>query len=68
VYVSNPHRVVNRATCGRYSAAFFCDPNGDTEIRPMPSCVSAARPPKYAPITYAELVRLRHEGTFLEAK
>ncbi len=67
VYVSNPHRVVNRAPCGRYSAAFFCDPNGNTEIIPMPSCVSADRPPKYAPITYAELVRLRHEGTFLEA-
>jgi isopenicillin N synthase-like dioxygenase len=67
VYVSNPHRVVNRAPCSRYSAAFFCDPNGDTEILPMPSCVRADRPPKYAPITYAELVRARHEGTFLEA-
>jgi isopenicillin N synthase-like dioxygenase len=68
VYVSNPHRVVNRATHGRYSAAFFCDPNGDTTIAPMPSCVSVDRPAKYAPITYAELVRLRHEGTFLDPK
>ena len=59
VYVSNAHRVVNRSTRDRFSAAFFCDPNGDTRIAPMPSCTSADRPAKYPEITYAELLGSR---------
>ena len=58
-YVSNPHRVVNRAQRDRYSVAFFCDPNGDTEIAPLAGCVTADRPAKYEPISYAELLGSR---------
>jgi isopenicillin N synthase-like dioxygenase len=61
VYVSNPHRVVNRSGRSRYSAAFFCDPSSDTPIVPMPACVSADRPARYAEITFADLLRLRAE-------
>jgi len=61
VYLSNPHRVVNRSQRNRYSVAFFCDPSADTAIVPMPACVSADRPAKYAEITFADLLRLRAE-------
>ena len=61
VYKSNPHRVINRSNRERFSAAFFCDPSGDTNIAAFPSCVSEERPVKYEPITYEELFRLRVE-------
>ncbi len=64
VYVSNPHRVVNRSGRERYSAAFFCEPNGDAPIAAIPSCTSAANPPKYAPIAFADLLRSRIEPTY----
>jgi isopenicillin N synthase-like dioxygenase len=59
VYVSNPHRVANRSQRSRYSAAFFCDPSGDTRIAPLPTCVSADRPAKYPEIEFADMIRMR---------
>src|SRR5258705_1112227 len=50
VYVSTPHRVVNRGDRDRYSVAFFLDPNPDALVACLPTCVSAERPPRYAPI------------------
>jgi isopenicillin N synthase-like dioxygenase len=61
VYISNQHRVVNRAQRSRYSAAFFCDPNGEAVLEPLAGCVSADHPAKYPPITYANLLKLRLE-------
>jgi isopenicillin N synthase-like dioxygenase len=65
VYVSNNHRVVNRSQRSRYSAAFFCDPNGEAQLVPMAGCVSADHPAKYAPISYADLLRQRLEELIL---
>lgn len=65
VYVSNSHRVVNRAQRSRYSAAFFCDPNGEAQLVPMAGCVSAERPAKYPAISYADLLRQRLEELIL---
>ena len=39
VYVSTPHRVVNRSARERYSIAFFYDPNPDALVETIPSCV-----------------------------
>ena len=39
VYVSTPHRVVNRSAKERYSIAFFYDPNPDAIVETIPSCV-----------------------------
>jgi len=61
VYLSNPHRVVNRSQRNRYSAAFFCDPSADTPIVPMSTCVSTDRPARYPEVTFADLLRLRRE-------
>jgi isopenicillin N synthase-like dioxygenase len=67
VYVSNPHRVINRSGNERYSVAFFCEPSADTAIACLPQCSSAANPPKYAPVAFAEYLRSRIEPTYAPA-
>lgn len=51
---STEHRVVlpegADAARSRYSAAFFCGPDPETEIRCLPTCQSPKQPPRYAPI------------------
>jgi isopenicillin N synthase-like dioxygenase len=64
VYVSTPHKVVSPPGADRYSVAFFLDPNPDAMVACLPTCVSAERPAKYAPITGAEFLRSRLEPTY----
>src|ERR1700712_1188776 len=67
VYVSTPHKVVNPGK-DRYSVAFFLDPNPDAVVACLPTCISADRPAKYAPITGAEFLRSRLEPTYASKK
>lgn len=67
VYVSTPHRVVNRGGRERYSVAFFLDPNPDTVVACLPTCVSAERPARYPPVTGAEYLRGRLDATYGKA-
>ncbi len=64
VYVSTPHRVVNRAGKLRHSMAFFFDPNDDAPVACLPSCASAARPARYKPITGAAYLKQRLDATY----
>ena len=64
VYVSTPHKVVSPPGKDRYSVAFFLDPNPDAVVACLPTCISAERPAKYAPITGAEFLRSRLEPTY----
>jgi len=64
VYLSTPHRVVNRAGRERYSVAFFMDPNPDAEVTCLPTCRSAERPPRYPPIAAGDYLRQRLDATY----
>jgi isopenicillin N synthase-like dioxygenase len=64
VYVSTPHRVVNRAQQERYSIAFFGSPNGDALVEALASCTSAEHPAKYPPISYEEYLRYRISAAY----
>ena len=64
VYVSTPHRVVNRGGRERYSVAFFLDPNPDAVVACLPTCVSAARPARYPPVKGADYLRSRLDATY----
>ena len=59
IYVSTPHRVINRSGRERYSMAFFFDPNPEAKVECIPSCGT----PKYAPTTGADYLRMRLEGS-----
>jgi isopenicillin N synthase-like dioxygenase len=63
LYASTAHRVLNRSSRNRYSAAFFFDPAFDTRVECLPTCRSAERPPRYPPITSGEHLAEMHRRT-----
>lgn len=50
-YISTLHRVINTSGAERYSLPFFIDLDFDAVVKPVPTCVSADNPAKYAPYT-----------------
>lgn len=56
VFAATPHRVINTSGRERYSIPFFFAPSHDTQIAPLPACVTPERPTLFAPI---------NAGTFL---
>jgi isopenicillin N synthase-like dioxygenase len=71
VFCSTKHRVmipsddwVNRRKRSRYSVAFFCHPNNDTEIACLESCKEPNRPPLYPPITAGDYLLSRLQATY----
>ena len=57
-YCSNPHRVTppEQSDSFRYSMAFFCHPNSDTEITCLPSCQSSENPPRYPTVLAGDYI------------
>ena len=63
VYVSTPHRVVNRSAKERYSIAFFYDPNPDATVETIPSCVGEGEVVRYPPILAADYLTMRLDAS-----
>jgi isopenicillin N synthase-like dioxygenase len=68
VFCSTRHRVMiptdERVKLSRYSVAFFCHPNDDTEIACLESCKEPNRPPLYPPITAGDYLLSRLQATY----
>jgi isopenicillin N synthase-like dioxygenase len=64
LYVSTPHRVLNRSPHDRYSAAFFFDPSYSTQVECLPTCCHATRPPRYPPITSGDHLAAMYRKTY----
>ena len=64
-YRSTLHRVRSEARDhDRYSMALFYSPNPKTRIQCLPTCTTAANPPKYAPCTAGEHTAQRRRETY----
>jgi isopenicillin N synthase-like dioxygenase len=63
VYVSTPHRVVNRSGRERYSIAYFFDPNPEALVEGIPSCGE----PRYAPILASDYLKMRLDASVPKA-
>lgn len=68
VFRSTKHRVripqEQKAKQSRYSIAFFCHPNHDTEISCLNTCQSVEHPPLYSPITAGDYLLSRLQATY----
>jgi isopenicillin N synthase-like dioxygenase len=67
-FLSTPHGVLNDSGRDRYSIAFFYSPNPASVIECLPTCVSADRPPRYAPATYRDLVLEFYNANYFHRK
>lgn len=64
VFVSTPHRVINRSGRERYSQPFFFDPSMDSLIEALPVCVPPGDEPKYEPVEYGEYLMERIDKNY----
>lgn len=62
-YVSTPHRVVPTSAEPRYSVPYFVNPDADTRVTCIPSCVDGEHPCRYEPITAGAFLQGRIDGT-----
>ena len=64
-YRSTRHRVISPVGGERYSVPMFVNPRYDTEVRCLPSAVSAERPARYEPVVSGDYLRSRYDDTYV---
>lgn len=64
LFVSTPHRVLNRSGRERYSIPVFYDPDYDAVIRCLPNCASVENPAQYEPIVAGDYITSRYDGSY----
>ena len=64
LFVSTPHRVVNRSGRERYSIPVFYDPDFDVTVECLPNCSSPENPPKHAPLVAGDYIFSRYDGSY----
>ncbi len=68
VYVSTPHRVINRTGKERYSVPTFFCLDYDTPVSCLPSCLAPGESPKYPTIKAGEYVESRLSQSYRDAR
>jgi len=63
-FAATQHRVINRSGRERYSLPFFFDPNFDTWVEPLPSCLGPGETPRFAPVLAGDYLLSRYNDTF----
>jgi isopenicillin N synthase-like dioxygenase len=65
---STMHRVINKLSGrDRWSIAYFFDLDAQAPIEPLASCVSAANPARYGPITAGQHLKDMYRKTTVAA-
>jgi isopenicillin N synthase-like dioxygenase len=64
IWRSTPHRVINRSGGDRYSMPYFYDPAADETIACLPTCCSAAEPPRFPPVRYGDYLMERIDANY----
>jgi isopenicillin N synthase-like dioxygenase len=62
-YRSTLHRVVNPLGRERHSCAFFFEPNFDTVVAALPSCVAPGCAPRWPPVTSGQHLLDKYAAT-----
>ena len=63
-YRATKHRVQSAARADRYSIPFFVEPDYDTHVEVIPSCVPSGQTPRYQPVISGEYLMSRFAATY----
>ncbi|PXF32674.1 2OG-Fe(II) oxygenase [Pokkaliibacter plantistimulans] len=65
IYRSTAHRVVSpQAGVHRYSSPFFVEPDFDTLVTTLPTCIDTEHPLRYQPVTSGDWIQSRFKATY----